>query len=343
MTVLVTGGTGFYGHVLIQKLVARGDKVSNFDLIASDEQGPDVQQLVGDICDYEAIRAACEGMEVVHHNVAQQPISKDPELMKRVNLGGTRNLLEACADAGVKKVIYTSSTAVFGVPLEIPIKRTTPVSPGEPYGRTKVACEDVCREYIHERGLDITLIRPRTILGHGRLGIFQMLFEWIRDGHNVPVLGSGDNRFQFIHADDLAEACIRAAGREGPAVYNVGTDRFGTMRETLEALCRHAGTGSKVRGVPMAPAVWASKFASAVGLSPLGAYHNLAYGKTNYFDISAVTEELGCHPKYSNEEMLIESYDWYIDNREAVLNGRWTSPHRSAVKQGILSLAVRLL
>lgn len=343
MKVLVTGGSGFFGHVLIEKLLAKGFDVRNFDLIVSDEHGDQVEQMQGDIRDGDAAKAAVEGIDIVHHNVAQQPISKDPTLMREVNLGGTRNLLEACANAGTRKIIYTSSTAIFGVPKVVPIRTETEATPAEAYGRTKVECEDLCREYIAGRGLDITLIRPRTILGHGRLGIFQMLFEWIRAGYNVPVLGSGDNRFQFVHADDLADACIRAADRSGPAVYNVGTDRFGTMRETLEALCRHAGTRSKVRSVPMAPGVWFSKFMSAIGMSPLGAYHNLAYGKTNYFDISTVVEELDWHPKYSNEEMLIESYDWYLANREDVLTGKWSAPHRSAVKQGILGLAVRLL
>ncbi|HJP05733.1 MAG: NAD-dependent epimerase/dehydratase family protein [Gammaproteobacteria bacterium] len=343
MKVLVTGGSGFFGHVLIEKLLARGYEVRNFDLVTSDEHGNRVEQLQGDIRDYDAVKAAVAGMDVVHHNVAQQPISKDPSLMRDVNLGGTKNLLDACAASDIRKVIYTSSTAIFGVPKTVPIRTETEATPAEPYGRTKVACEDLCRKFIDDRSLDITLVRPRTILGHGRLGIFQMLFEWIREGHNIPVLGSGDNRFQFIHADDLAGACILAADRTGPAVYNVGTDRFGTMRETLEALCRHAGTHSKVRSVPMAPGVFFSKLMSMAGMSPLGAYHNLAYGKTNYFDISTVVQDLGWNPRYSNEEMLIESYDWYLDNRDDVLTGKWSAPHRSAVKQGILGLAVRLL
>jgi nucleoside-diphosphate-sugar epimerase len=188
------------------------------------------------------------------------------------------------------------------------------------------------------------MIRPRTILGHGRLGIFQMLFEWIREGRNVPVMGTGDNRFQFIHALDLADACMRAAGRPGPQVYNIGTDRFGTMREVLEALCRHAGTGSRVRSVPDAPVRWLMAGASRLGLSPLGAYHYMAYGKPNFFDISDAVNELDWRPAYSNEEAMIASYDWYLANREAVLSSKWTaSPHKSAVKQGILRVAIRWL
>jgi nucleoside-diphosphate-sugar epimerase len=243
----------------------------------------------------------------------------------------------------VRKVIFTSSTAIFGIPSQLPIRRSTKPTPCEPYGRTKVASEAVCAEFI-ARGLDVTMIRPRTILGHGRLGIFQMLFEWIREGRNVPVMGRGDNRFQFIHAHDLADATILAAERHGPQVYNIGTDRFGTMREVLEALCRHAATGSQVRSVPDAPVQWVMAAAGKLGVSPLGAYHYMAYGKPNYFDISDAVRELGWQPTYSNEEAMIASYDWYLKNRDEVLNSKWiASPHKSPVKQGILRLAVRFL
>jgi nucleoside-diphosphate-sugar epimerase len=343
MRTLVTGGSGFFGHLLVERLLARGDNVRNFDLTAADDEFEGVEFHKGDIRDAAAVRRACEGIEVIHHNVAQQPLSKDPELMRTVNLDGTRNLLAAALDCGVRKVIFTSSTAIFGIPTELPIRRSTTPTPCEPYGRTKVASEALCREAI-ARGLDVTMIRPRTILGHGRLGIFQMLFEWIREGRNVPVMGRGDNRFQFIHAHDLADAAILAAERRGPQVYNIGTDRFGGMREVLETLCHHAGTGSQVKSVPDAPVQWMMAAASRLGLSPLGAYHYMAYGKPNYFDISDAVSELGWRPAYSNEEAMIASYDWYLKNREEVLNSKWTaSPHKSAVKQGILRLAIRLL
>jgi nucleoside-diphosphate-sugar epimerase len=110
------------------------------------------------------------------------------------------------------------------------------------------------------------------------------------------------------------------------------------MREVLEALCRHAGTGSKVRSVPMLPAVWAMKMTSVVGLSPLGAYHALMYGRSMYFDIDTARTDLGWEPRFSNEEMFIQSYDWYVRNREQVLAERGLSHHRSAVKQGVLNL-----
>jgi nucleoside-diphosphate-sugar epimerase len=288
------------------------------------------------------LERAAQGCEVVYHCVAQVPLAKDRELFESVNVTGTANLLKAAKQTNARKVVYVSSSAVFGVPKTNPVTEETAPSPGEAYGRAKLEGERLCRRYAAE-GLDTTCIRPRTIMGHGRLGIFQILFEWIREGYNVPVLGAGDNRYQFVHADDLAEACILAAERPGPTLYNCGTDRFGTMRETLERLCAHAGTGSRVRSVPMGPAVWAMRLTSAAGLSPLGPYHALMYGRSLYFDTTKARNELGWRPRYSNDEMFVQSYDWYLKNRGAILRQTGASHHRSAVKQGVLSLVKHLL
>jgi nucleoside-diphosphate-sugar epimerase len=157
------------------------------------------------------------------------------------------------------------------------------------------------------------------------------------------VLGSGNAQFQFIHARDLAEATILAAARPGPAVYNIGTDRFGTTREALEALCAHAATGSKVKSVPDAPTRLLMAAATKLRLSPLGNYHYLAYSKPSWFDISDAVNELGWKPKYSNDEMLIESYDWYLAHRDDVMRSKWASPHKSGVKQGVLKFLISLL
>jgi nucleoside-diphosphate-sugar epimerase len=342
MRALVTGGSGFFGCLLIERLAQGNAHIRNFDLHPAEDHPANIEYFRGDIRDAASVRTACKDIDVIFHSVAQQPLSKDPELMRSVNIEGTRTLLAAAQDAKVRKVIFMSSTSIFGIPDELPIKRSTPAKPVEAYGRTKVAAEDVCREFI-AKGLDVTLIRPRTILGHGRLGIFQMLFEWIREGSNVPVLGSGDATFQFIHASDLADAAILASEKSGPAVYNIGTDRFGTTRQALEALCKHAGTGSKVKSVPDAPTRLLMAAATKLRLSPLGNYHYLAYSKPSYFDISDSVKELGWKPKYSNDEMLAESYDWYLAHRGEVMRSKWASPHKSGVKQGVLKLLIKLL
>ncbi len=335
---LITGGSGYFGSLLTHRLVQQGYQCRVFDLNDADDRPPGVDFIRGDIRDYAAIRGACEEIEVIHHNVAQVPLAKNRSLFKSVNITGTDFLLRAAQDAGVAKVIYTSSSAIFGVPDKNPVTEQMSPKPEEAYGRTKAEAEDICQRYI-DQGMDISVVRPRTILGKGRLGIFQILFEWISQGVNVPVLGSGNNIYQFIHADDLADACILAGQRQGPSVFNCGSERFCSMRETLEHLCQHAGTGAEVVSVPMTPAIWAMNISGTLGLSPLGPYHALMYGRTMYFDISKAKRELGWQPRYSSKEMFVDSYEWYLRNRDQILTTNKGSYHRRAVRQGALRLA----
>jgi nucleoside-diphosphate-sugar epimerase len=343
MAVLVTGGSGYFGSLLLARLAERTrEPLRNFDRVEPDDPAPGVEFVRGDIRDAGAIARACQGVSIVHHNVAQVPLARDRRLLETVNVQGTENLLRAARQAGVRKLVYTSSSAVYGVPDANPVTEATLPAPREPYGRAKYEGERRCLAHARA-GLDVTIVRPRTILGHGRLGIFQILFEWVRTGYNVPVLGNGGNVYQFVHADDLADACIRAGERVGADAFNVGADRFGTMRELLEGLCAHAATGSRVRGVPAAPAEWLMKASGALGLSPLAPYHALMYGRSMYFDVTKAKSELGWQPRYSNHEMIVDSYDWYLRNRESVLAGGGSSRHRSAVRQGVLDWVKRLL
>ena len=333
---LITGGLGFFGSALAQRLKSSGVACRIFDISENQEDLGSVECVRGDICDFEAIRSACEGIEVVYHNVAQVPLAKNVSEFNRVNIDGTRNVLEAALVCGVKKFVYTSSSAVFGVPSQNPVIESHVPTPGEAYGVAKYEGEKLCNEY-SKRGLDVTIVRPRTIIGHGRLGIFQILFEWISEGNNVPVLGDGSNIYQFIHSDDLAEACILAGGLTGSTTFNCGAEEFGSMREVLESLCRHAGTGSKVVGVPMTIATVGMNITSKLGLSPLGPYHSLMYGRSMFFDINKAKSELGWRPRYSNEEMFKQAYDWYIRNKGTLDHDPASkSPHRSPIKQGIL-------
>lgn len=339
---LVTGGSGYFGGLLAKRLRSEGFDVRLFDVNDSDLAGGRIELIRADIRDRDAIEHACRDVEVVFHNAAQVPLAKDAAAFWSVNYGGTRNLLEACANRGVRKVVHTSSSAVYGVPASNPVNESTPPNPDEAYGKAKLAAEEICEEFAN-RGLDVTIVRPRTIMGHGRLGIMQILFEWVRLGRNVPVLGRGDNRYQFVHADDLADACLLAAARPGPGAYNIGAERFGTMRQTLSGLVTYAATGSRVVGLPMEPAVRAMDALSWLGLSPLGAHHSLMYGREFFFDTSKARAELGWHPRRGNVEMFCESYDWYLAHRDEVLGRRDASAHSSAVKPKALRLASWIL
>lgn len=339
---LVTGGAGYFGEVVARKLLEHGERVVILDINAPEIRHARLTAFQGDVRDFVAVRASMRGVDAVYHNVAQVPLAKDSSLFWSVNRDGTENVLRAALECKVARVIYTSSSAVFGVPKYNPVTEETAPSPMEDYGRAKHAGELLCHEYA-QKGLAVSIIRPRTILGHGRLGIFQILFEWIYLGLSVPVLGRGDNIYQFVHASDLADACILARRRTAD-VYNIGAASFGTMRETLEAVIRHAGSRSKVCSVPKRLAEFGMRATSRLGLSPLAAYHALMYGESLYFDISKAQRELGFMPRYSQHEMFAESYDWYVAHRSDILSGRLAgSKHQSAVRQGLLRIIPHFL
>jgi len=337
-TSLVTGGNGYFGQLLANGLLARGDRVRVLDIDVTGAD-PRVEVVAADIRDGAAVRAAVEGVDVVYHNVAQVPLARDHDLLRSVNVDGTVTLLDACRDARVGKVVHTSSSAVFGVPATNPVLASTVPAPAEVYGRAKLAAEWACLRAA-TAGLDVTIVRPRTILGHGRLGIFGILFDWIADGADPIVLGDGTNRYQFVHADDLAAACVLAAGSAGPGVFNVGTDRFGTMGEALAGLCAHAGTGATVRTLPAGPASVAMRASARAGLTPFAPYHWLMYARSMWFDIDHVREALGWAPRWSNDEMLAQSYDWYVANRDRT--GTGSSHHRRTARAGALDALKRV-
>ena len=343
MTSLVTGGNGYFGRLLVDRLVARGEAVRVLDIDVAGAGGPGVDVVQGDIRDAARVREAVDGVDVVYHNVAQVPLARDPHLLRSVNVDGTTTLLSACADAGVAKVVHTSSSAVFGIPESNPVLPTTVPKPQEAYGQAKLAAEWACLRAAAD-GQDVTIVRPRTILGHGRLGIFGILFDWIADGADPVVLGDGTNRYQFVHADDLADVCVLAADRPGPAVFNAGTDRFGTMGEAVAHLCEHAGTGARVRRLPAAPAAAAMQASARLGLTPFAPYHWLMYARSMWFDIDHVREQLGWQPKWSTDEMFAQSYDWFLAHRAEVTghSADGVSPHRRTAKAGALGVLKHL-
>jgi nucleoside-diphosphate-sugar epimerase len=335
---LVTGGSGYLGAVVVEQLVEQGVEVRVLDVVDDPDRPDGVDMVLGDIRSPDDVRRAVAGVDVVYHNVAQVPLAKDDDLFTSVNVGGTEVLLRACLEAGVRKVVHTSSSAVFGVPRENPVTRATLPSPAETYGRAKLDAEHLCRAAV-SRGLDVTIVRPRTIVGPGRLGIFGILFDWIADGAAVPVIGSGDNRYQFVHAHDVARATILAAERPGSSVYNVGSESFGTMRESLEALCAHAGTGARVVSLPRALVRPAIQVTGQLGLTPLGPYHWLMYGESMWFDVAPARDELGWRAAYSTEDAMREAYDWFLRHRDDAAGG---SAHRRSAPQGILRAGKRV-
>jgi nucleoside-diphosphate-sugar epimerase len=206
----------------------------------------------------------------------------------------------------------------------------------ELYGRSKLAGERVLADYTSD--FDVTILRCPTIISGGRLGLLAILFEFIQEGKTVWVVGSGSNRYQFIYAQDLVNACIMATKTSGSDTFHVGSDNVQSLRRVYEAVIEHADSPSRVRSLPKGPTLAAMHLAHVLRISPLGPYHYKMIAEDFLFDTSKIKERLGWHPTLTNAEMLIEAYDYYAQRRAEIESRQDVSAHRRAAPMGIIRL-----
>lgn len=337
-THLVTGGSGFLGNLIARRLLEGGERVRVLDLWRDKTQPTEIEYIESDIRDVEKVNMAMKGIDFVHHNVALVPLTKSGKNFWEVNVEGSRIAAESALRNGVQRFVHMSSSAIYGAPSELPITRTTPTHPIEIYGRGKLAGENAVKEVFSGTSTNVVVIRPRTILGPGRLGIFQILFQWISEGRNVYTIGSGNNPFQFIHAHDLMDAYMIAIQQKKSVDFNVGTENFGTLKQALENLIQFAASDSKVRSLPVFPSVNALRIADFMQISPLAPWHYLTYHKPFYFDLSPL-KDLGWRSAYSNDQMLSEAYEKFLMPEKLIYDSR--SPHRKPLSGGLLNLLKR--
>jgi nucleoside-diphosphate-sugar epimerase len=246
--------------------------------------------------------------------------------------------LHAAHDAGVRRVVFISSTAVYGVPEKHPIEESDPLVGVGAYGESKIDAEGLCRV----AAVETTIIRPKTFIGPERLGVFEILFDWIREGRRIYTLGKGYNHYQLLGVEDLVDAIVRA-GHEPKAAretFNVGATEFGTVRSDLQALIDHAGSSSRLQPIPVKPAELALRGLELMRVSPLAEWHYKTAHKDSFVDVTKAHQLLGWQPRLSNRDALIETYDWYLGNREGV--GPAGVTHRVPWNQQALGLLKRL-
>jgi dihydrolipoamide dehydrogenase len=254
--VAISGGAGFLGLHLARRLAADGHAVRTLDLAPLGDAPLEgrVEELHGDVRLAADARRLVVGADVLVHAAAALPIQESRTAIRSVNVEGAAVTLAAAAEAGVRRVVLVSSTAVYGVPERHPIHEDDPLVGVGHYGESKIDAERLCEAFAR-RGLETVIVRPKTFVGPERLGVFEILFDWIREGRRIPILGDGANRYQLLAVEDLVDAIVRCL--EAPVAgeaLNVGAARFGTVREDLEELIRHAGSGSRLFPVPARPA-----------------------------------------------------------------------------------------
>jgi nucleoside-diphosphate-sugar epimerase len=338
----ISGGAGFLGLHLARRLRAEGHSVRSLDLVplGEPELEGELEELRGDVRDPTAARRLTAGADVLVHAAAALPIRGSGTEIRSVNVDGTATVLAAAREASVRRTIVVSSTAVYGIPETHPIDEGAPLHGVGDYGRSKIEAEEIARDFAH-RGLDVVVLRPKTFIGPERLGVFEILFDWIREGRRIPILGDGSNRYQLLAVEDLVEAIVLVAGAHvAGETLNIGATSFGTVRSDLEALIAHAGSSSRLRPVPARPAELALRALELARLSPLAEWHYKTAHRDSYVEVSRAQQLLGWQPRYSNPEALTRTYDWYLAHRDRMAAAGTT--HRVPWNQRALGVLKRL-
>jgi nucleoside-diphosphate-sugar epimerase len=336
--VVVTGSSGMLGSHLARHLTGQGYDVLGVDL-RPPAAGSPWRHRDGDVRDGGLLAGAMAGADAVVHCAAALPSYPD-EQIRDVVVGGTRSVLAAARVAGVGRVVHISSTAVYGLPALVPTPEDHPREPVDVYGRAKAAAEEAA-EQARADGMCVAILRPKTFLGPGRMGLFAMLFEWAEEGRNFPVLGSGRVRIQMLAIEDLvaAVASVLAAPPDVACdTYNLAAAEFGTLREDFQAVLDAAGHGRRVVSLPARPALGVLRLLERSRLSPV--YGRLLHKllADSYVSIDKARDRLGFTPRLSNTDAILRTYAWWQASRA-------TAPQREgrtsdqAWRQGALSAA----
>ncbi|MEO8446802.1 MAG: NAD(P)-dependent oxidoreductase [bacterium] len=347
MKIVVTGGAGFLGFHISQKVnrITEFSECTFFDIaeFENGEYDKNIKCIYGDVRDKKQMDEMMKGIDVVIHCAAALPLWKKKDIYE-TNIEGTKNVLESSLKNKVNRVIHISSTAVYGVPDVHPLYETHPMHGVGAYGESKVRAEEICGEY-RKKGLPICIFRPKSFIGTARLGVFQILYDWVESGVKIPIIGNGKNRYQLFEVEDLVDAILLAATLPLEKVndtFNVGAKEFKTVNEDVGAMCEYAGTGARVMPTPAKLVKPALRFFEILNVSPL---YKWIYGTADtdsFVSIEKAQTQLGWNPKYSNSQALIRSYKWYLENKHTIQQGTGVT-HRIAWKQGVLSFFKKFL
>jgi UDP-glucose 4-epimerase len=254
--ILVTGGAGFIGSHIVDKLVEEGYAVRVIDNLSSGRLenlarhrgNPQVEVIVGDLKRPEDALKAVEGVETVFHYAANPEVrvsTTNPEIHFNENVVATFNLLEAMRRKGVKEIVFASSSSVYGEPEEIPVGEDAPLRPVSVYGASKAACENLIHAYSKLYGIRAVVLRYANVVGprlrHGV--VWDFVNKLRRNPSELEILGDGKQVRSYVHVSDAVEATIIAweKGGQGFNVYNVASEDWITVDEVADEVVKAMG------------------------------------------------------------------------------------------------------
>jgi nucleoside-diphosphate-sugar epimerase len=338
MKIFITGISGFLSINLVRHLFEKGyQQISGIDLLDfSYPEKDDITFFQGDIRDPEAVKQSMQGADVVIHTAAALPLYT-PEEIYSTDVEGTRILLQQALVYGVKRFIHISSTAVYGVPDHHPLFETDEMIGVGPYGEAKIKAEESCHEF-RDKGLCVSILRPKSFVGPERLGVFAIFYEWASQGKNFPMIGSGNNRYQLLDVADLCsaiDACMSLDETLVNDTFNIGAAEFTTMKQDYQAVLDEAGFGKRIIPFPAKPVILILKVLDALKLSPLYPWIYETAAKDSFVSIEKAQKVLGFQPQYSNQDAMLRNYQWYLANKDNFASGDGVT-HRVPWKQQAL-------
>jgi nucleoside-diphosphate-sugar epimerase len=301
------------------------------------EYPENVRFIFTDVRNLDILNKVFKEVKVVIHTAAALPLCKKDNIFS-INIGGTRNVLEAAKTNKIERVVFISSTAVYGTNKKYSLDEDADLAGVGPYGESKVAAEEICLEY-RKRNLCVPILRPKSFIGTKRLGVFQILYDWVESGKRIPIIGNGKNRFQLLAVEDLVDAIYLVLTGQRDRVndtFNIGAEDFKTVYEDVSALCAYASTGSRVLRTPKCAIIPMLALFEKIGVSPLYKWVYMTAANDSFVPTFKIKYLLGWLPRYSNVEALIKSYQWYLDHKSDLCDTGTT--HRLAWKQGILKV-----
>jgi UDP-glucose 4-epimerase len=253
MKTLVTGGAGFIGSNLVRALLDRGDDVRVLDNFSTGRRtnltGLEVELVEGELRSYERVHAAVRGSELVFHLGALGSVPRsvqDPLTTNAVNVEGTLNVLLAARDEGVRRVVFASSSSVYGNAPDLPLRETMPPDPISPYGVAKLAAERYCVSFSRVYDFETVVLRYFNVFGPRQdpasqyAAVVPLFITAVRLGEPVLIFDDGEQSRDFTYVDNVVTANLRAAEAEGAngRVFNVSAGTPTTVNELAESIAR---------------------------------------------------------------------------------------------------------
>ncbi len=323
MKVLVTGGTGFTGKALVKRLLDEGHEVISLDykegLKTDDLRKAGAKVVIGSVGDKEIVDKCMKGVDVVQHLAAAfRELDVPNSYYDEINVGGTRNVLEAAEKYNVKKVIYCSTCGVHGNVDNPPANESAPINAADYYQQTKYAAEPVVKEFA-DKGMKTVIIRPSAIYGPGDPERFFMIFRRVNNG-KFPMFGSGKTLYHPLYVENLVDAHMLAMepGKGDGETYLIADEEYVSIENLVQRIAKALKVDVKIPHFPILPLIIAGHVFEKVCkpfkiAPPIFPRRVDWYRQNRAFDISKAKKELGYEPKVGLDEGLRLTAKWYRD------------------------------